>query len=61
MPDTDKILRQIEQLEYLIMKVMGDLENHDRVLASIGASMALDMIGELRKSITKMAGNSNKA
>lgn len=51
---------KIERLEYLIIKVMGDLEDNDRVSASIGASMALDMIGEIRHTITEMADGSNK-
>lgn len=48
---TDTCMRIIEQLDYLIMKVFSDVEEHKYSSASVGLGMAIELMGKLKKAL----------
>ena len=46
---TDTCMRIVEQLDYLIMKVFSDVEEQKYSSASVGLSLAIELMGKLKK------------
>lgn len=48
----DACMRIIEQLDYLIMKVFSDVEEHKYSSASVGLGLAIELMGKLKQVLT---------